>query len=83
MQITEAAIKYVEALKQLEKAKEPLQRFEQVLKAWDRQRKFTWAGVELEMTQEVADVFLEQLEQKEQNARLNLQVAERNLRNRV
>lgn len=69
------AIAFVNALRAYEKAAEPIVEFDRMLNQWKSQRNFTWAGVKLEMTDEVAQVFRAQLAQNLETLRQELNIA--------
>lgn len=69
------AIAFVNSLRKYEKAVEPIVEFDRMLNQWKSQRGFTWAGVKLEMTDEVAQVFRAQLAQNLETLRQELNIA--------
>lgn len=69
------AIAYVNALRAYEKAADPIIEFDRMLNQWRNQRNFTWAGVKLEMTDEVAQAFRAQLAQNLEDLRQQLNIA--------
>lgn len=69
------AIAYVNALRAYEKAADPIVEFDRMLNQWRNQRHFTWAGVKLEMTDEVAKVFRAQLAANLEELRQQLNIA--------
>jgi len=69
------AIDYVNALRAYEKAADPIIEFDRMLTQWKNQRHFTWAGIKLEMTDEVAAAFKWQLTQDLKDLRQQLNIA--------
>lgn len=69
------AIAFVNSLIKYEKAAEPIVEFDRMLNQWKPQRGFMWAGVKLEMTDEVAQVFRAQLAQNLETLRQELNIA--------
>lgn len=69
------AIAFVNSLRKYEKAAEPIVEFDRMLNQWKSQRGFTWAGVKLKMTDEVAQVFRAQLAQNLETLRQELNIA--------
>lgn len=69
------AIAFVKALNAYEKAAAPIVEFDRMLNQWKNQRNFTWAGVKLEMTDEIAQIFRAQLAQNLEDLRQQLNTA--------
>ena len=69
------AIAYVNALRAYEKALEPIIELDRMLDKWKDQRHFVWAGVKLEMTDEVAKGFRSQVAQNLETLRQELNIA--------
>lgn len=69
------AVAYVNSLREYEKAAEPIVEFDRMLNQWKSQRQFTWAGVKLEMTDEVAQLFRNQLASNLESLRQQLNTA--------
>ena len=69
------AVRYVNALEAYEASSKPVIEFDRMLNQWRNQRHFTWAGIKLEMTDEVAKIFRQQLAQNMENLRQDLNIA--------
>lgn len=69
------AITFVNALRAYEKALEPIIELDRMLDKWKDQRHFVWAGVKLEMTDEVAKGFRSQVAQNLDTLRQELNIA--------
>ena len=76
--LNQAALNYAAALKAQRKGTD-LPEFERMVVAWKKQPQFRWAGVNLEMTEDVVRAFRRQLTEKQSLLNIKLEEAEQTL----